>query len=231
MNDRQENKLSMAKAVKIILDNNATIVSSIVAFAAASTTLGNNIDAIDGITQLQVKKIKGKAIDKETAGDIAIKAAIELTGPTQAYAKATGNNDLFEEMNYFPSNLKKLRDTVLVSTLTLIRDTVQDNLANLADYGITAAMITALTNAISGYNSLVGTPRAAISDKSSATKALTVEFKKLDATLAQLDGLAEAKRNTEPDFYNSYKSARIIVDNIGSGGGDPKDGKTDKPTV
>lgn len=228
MNDRQENKLSMAKALKIILAENSTIVDTVVAFTTATTALGNSIDSIDGITQLQVKKIKGKAMDKGAAEELAISAALELTGPTQTYARTTNDNTLFEAMEYSPTSLRRLRDTVLVSTLTLIRDTVQGKLADLADYGVTAAMITTLTGAISAYNSLVGAPRAAVSDKTSATKALAAEFKNLDIVLEKLDGLAELKKNTEPDFYNSYKSARVIVDNGSKS--EPKTKEAPSPT-
>ena len=225
MTDKQENKLSMAKAVQLVLQNNSTIVSTIVAFATAATDLDNAIDTIDGIVQLQVKQITGKAIDKGSAEQTAIAAALELVGPTKSYARFINDNTLYETVDYSKTSLQRLRDTELVNTLTLIRDTVQGVLANLADYGVTAAMTTALTQAIGTYSALVAAPRAAINIKSAATEALVTEFKKLDPLFDRLDGLAEIKKNTEADFYNTYKSARIIVD-TGSNGGGPKDGKT-----
>lgn len=217
MTDKQENKLSMTKAVQLVLQNHAPIVSAVPAYVIASTDFDNEIDSIAGIVQVQVTQTKGKAMDKAAAENIAINAAMELIGPTKSYAMANNDNTLYETVNYSKSDLQRQRDTVLVNTLTLIRDTVQDNLAALGDYGVTAGMITTLSTAISVFSVLLATPREAISNKSAATQALVDAFKRLDPILERLDGFAELKKNSATDFYNAYKAARIIVDSGGKG--------------
>ncbi len=217
MTDKQENKLSMVKAVKLVLQSNSTIVATIPAFITAATDMSDVIDSIDGIVQLQVKQITGKALDKASAETNAVNAALELIGPTKSYARAVNNNSLFEAVNYSKTSLLKRRDTLLVNTLTLIRDTVQDNQVALTSYGITAAMVTSLSASITDYSVLVAAPREAINNKSAATNALVAAFKNLDPILERLDGLAEIKKSSDPDFYNTYKSSRIIVDSKGKG--------------
>ncbi len=214
MTARQENLLSMAKAAQLTLTSFKLLLTG-KAFTKASKDLDNIIAAIDGLAQAQSKKLTGTAQDKEQAEDAAIAAAIKLVGPTRSYALEEKNNTLYAALDYTPNGLKKLRDTTLSNTLTLIRDTVQDEIDNLADYELLPADVNQLTTLISLYAPLVAAPRAAISVKAAATEALVPAFDELNTTLDKLDGLAEAKKDT--DFYATYQSARIVVDTRGGG--------------
>lgn len=220
MNDRQENKLGMAKTVQLTFANNADIIATPPAFAAAKTELDNKIASIDAIAQAQSGKITGTAKDKEQAEDAGIATALALIGPAQSYAREQNNNTLFDSLNYKTSGLKKLRDTVLPQTLTQIRDVLQANVDSLTDYGITADDITNFSTQIAAITLLQGTPRNAITTKAAATKALKTEFKNLDVILERLDGFAVGKKAKYPDFYNAYQAARVIVDTKGKGKGD-----------
>ena len=166
--------------------------------------------------QAQAKKTTGTTIEKDEAQDTAIEAAMSIIGPTRSYALAVSDNSLFESLSYTQSGLKKTRDELLLNFLQLIRDIVQAELPNLEDYGITAANVNALSTAIANYNTLVSAPRAAISIKTAVTDALEKAFDNMQLILKRLDGLAEAKRISHPDFYNSYTSARVVVDAGGS---------------
>lgn len=217
MTAEQENKLSMAKATQKVLNDNSSIVSTVPAFVTAATDLDNEIDTIDGIVQVQVKKVTGKATDKEGSAENAVNLALELIGPARSYASDQNNNDLYESLNYTKSGLLRLRDNILFNTLTTIRDIVQSNIAALAPYGLLPANVTALTSAIGGYGVLMSAPRDAISIRAAATKALVERFKNLDKILDRVDGFVEGKKSSEPNFYKICKSARIIVNLNGKG--------------
>lgn len=217
MTDRQENKLSMAKTVQLVLNNNSAIVSTPTAFSATKTELDAEITSIDGIAQVQTINNTGSAKDKTQAENTAIDKAIALIGPAKSCARAQNNNTLYESLNYSKSDLKKLRDTTLPQTLTQIRDVLQNNLALFTDYGITADDITDFTAQIAAITPLQSAPRNAITTGKAATTALRAEFKNLDAILKRLDGLAAGK-SKYPDFYNAYKAARVIVDTKAKGG-------------
>ncbi len=219
MTNRQTNKLTMATAVQLIVSTFTSILTA-VAFKKAITDLDNCIATINGLAQAQAKQTTGTATDKSQAEDAAIAAAIAIIGPTRSYALAENKNALYEALHYTESGLKQTRDLVLINDLTLIRDTVQPELANLADYEVLPANVNILTTAIATYRPLVAAPRAAISVKAAATNELVPAFETLDTILTRLDGLAEAKKTSTPDFYSSYTTARVIVDAGGGSGVD-----------
>ncbi|MDI9366331.1 MAG: hypothetical protein QM541_15340 [Flavobacterium sp.] len=219
MTNRQTSKLSMAKTVQLIITTFTSILSS-VAFIKAITDLQNTVANIDGYAQAQSKQITGTATDKAQAEEAAIAAAIAIIGPARSYALANNNNTLYETLDYTESGLKRTRDAALINTLTLIRDTIQPLLNNLADYDVLPAHINALTTAIAAYQPLVAAPRAAISVKVAASNALVAEFETLDKVLTRFDGLVDAKKTTNANFYNAYYTARAIVDTGGGSGGE-----------
>jgi hypothetical protein len=215
MNSRKINKVTMTKAVQLILTSLGNEPQT-PAFVRTVSDFNNSLSSIEGLMQAQAKKVTGTTMDKDAAEDAAIDAALSIIGPIRSYAVATGNNSLNEALPYTQSGLKRTRDEMLLNTLILIRDMAQLELPNLEDYGIDAASVNALSVTIAVYSPLVAAPRAAISVKVAITEALEVAFEDLELVLMRLDGLVEAKRMTNPDFYNSYNSARVVVD---AGGG------------
>ena len=215
MNLRQINKVTMTKAVQLILTSLGNEPQT-PAFVRTVSDFNNSISSIEGLMQAQAKKVTGTTMDKDAAEDAAIDAALSIIGPIRSYALATSNNSLNEALPYTQSGLKRTRDEMLLNILILIRDTAQLELPNLQDYGIDAAVVNTLSVAIAGYGPLVAAPRAAISVKTAITDALEVAFEDMELVLIRLDGLVEAKRISDPEFYNSYNSARVVVD---AGGG------------
>jgi hypothetical protein len=215
MNARQINKVTMSKAVQLILTSFGNDLQT-PAYARTISVFNNTLSSIEGLMQTQSKKTTGAAIEKDEAQDAAIEAAMSIIGPTRSYALAVSDNSLDEILSYSASGLKGTRDEVLLSILKMIRDVVQSQLPNLEDYGVMAENVNALTSAIAYYSPLVSAPRAAISVKSAVTEALEIAVAELEMILKRLDGLAEGKRNTRPDFFNSYTSARVVVDAGGS---------------
>lgn len=215
MNARQINKATMTKAVQLILTSYGNELQ-MPAFAQTITDFNNTLSTIEGLMQAQVKKTTGTTIDKDEAQDAAIEAAMSIIGPTRSYAMAANDNSLSETLSYTRSALKKTRDELLLNILKMIRDVVQAKLPNLEDYGILPDNVNALTAAIATYNTLVSAPRAAVSVKAAVTDAMEMAFTEMEMILKRLDGLAEGKKITHPDFYNSYSSARVVVD---AGGG------------
>jgi hypothetical protein len=215
MNNKQENKLSMAKAVQQVLNDNVSIVSTVTAFQTAKTDLDNIITSIDLATQSQAAKITGSAKDKKEAARAAIDAVIKLLGPVKTYAKDIGNNTLHESFNYSPSSFKKMRDTELANTLANIKSNIQAIIANLADYGIAPADLTKLNTLIAAYNNVITAPRNAISKKSAATFSVGKAVASIGSVLARLDGFIVNKKDSHTDFYTAYQTARVLVVNKG----------------
>jgi hypothetical protein len=92
--------------------------------------------------------------------------------------------------------------------------TANTNLANLANYGVTVAKLTALTNAIAAYNLLISKPRDTRAAGKTVTTNLQAEFDAADEDLTVMDDLTG--QITNATFVSNYENARIIVDTTAS---------------
>src|SRR5262249_32558546 len=151
--------------------------------------------------------------DKQKARKEVMDAALAIIGPAKSYARTVENNTLFRTINYTRSDFQRIRHTATVNTLRIIRDTIQANSIDLADYGITGAQMADFTNLINAYSNLVTAPRNAIAAKSVATKTIATSFKEIRKIMKRLDGFVEAQKKAEPGFYNAFKSARVVINN------------------
>jgi hypothetical protein len=234
MNAHLTDKLTQAKAVQQVLNNNFSIVQTIPAFVKAKTDFDTVITSIDGLLQQQVKQTTGIAADKSAAETTAIHTAIELTGLAKAFAAETKSLTLKQAVNYNLTGLMRLRDAVLVNTLTSIHDTLQTEVANLADYGITADTLNNFAADIEAYKSLLVAPKTNINQHTANTIEIVTLFEQLDTIEERLDGFVNSKERTETSFYNTYQSAVNIIQTHGHSSGDippaptPADIKTDK---
>jgi hypothetical protein len=135
----------------------------------------------------------------------------------QAYAAVINDNDLYALVNYPLSTLEKMEDEVLQQACQLIFETASDQLANLADYGVTTGVMDAFELQILDWNDGSQLPRLAISERSAATKELPTLFRTIDGILVKrCDKLMEQFKPGSLLFYDTYHSARKIV-NAGHG--------------
>lgn len=213
MTDRQENKFSMYLATQAVLDNNNAVWAGTPAFVTAKGALDDAISGISKARQTQEKQTKGVTEDKSVAKEAAITKAVSVAAGTFAYASVTGNNTLKEQVNYSPTELRQSRDTILADRLRVIFNAASDNAAALVDYGIQAGDLTDLDALITAYEDVLEAPRTAIGERANATSELESLFDTADTILKeQLDKLVEIFKASALEFYNQYKSARVIVD-------------------
>ena len=98
-----------------------------------------------------------------------------------------------------------------------IHDEANAVVASLADYGVTAAVLTSFQTAIDTYVRAISAPRNAITERKTATTELKLLLTETNQSLMlRLDSLVEQYREPQPAFYMDYHNARIIVD-LGTG--------------
>jgi hypothetical protein len=129
-----------------------------------------------------------------------------------AYATNSNNAVLLAETSYTESDLKRSPDTVLKDRCQVIYDRANSNLTALSTYGVTAAILTNLSTAITNFNTAIPKPRIGIADKKLATVQLATLFDTLDSNFAKIDVLVEMVKVSQVNFYNEYKSLRKIID-------------------
>jgi len=213
MNAKQSAKLNMYRAAEKHVDDNASIIAANPAFQTAFNKFKPNITAVAGTAQQKSAALTGIAADKSNSKQTLCRLAADIAGVIYAYTAANANNTLKDEMNLSVSKLQRTRDEELAPRCQNIHDKGTANLAALADFGITAAILANLQTAINNYSAETPKPRTALSGRKTANANLAALFKETDAILKdQLDKLVELFRAANPDFVQTYESTRIIVD-------------------
>jgi hypothetical protein len=213
MNSSQEAKLSMYNAVITYCDANTATVATVPAFQTAYTNFKNNFGAIIEVASLEAQVITGITMDKsQMRKDLAQKAS-DIAAAVYAYAITQNDNTLKEQVNFSVSDLLRLKDEILGPTCSNIANAADTNIANLAGYGITAAVLTDFADMTQAFMNLVAAPRNAVTQRATYSSELKELFKTGDSILKdQMDKIALQFKTTNPEFYTTYKNNRIILD-------------------
>lgn len=213
MNRHQINELNMYDAVEQLLLANAIIWNPNPAMTAAIQTFVSHLSAINANDTVQKTSSKGTTISKNTSkADMAL-AAISVANAGKAYASATGNAVLFDQMNKKKSDIMLAADTDADDICQNIHDDLQPYIANTTAYGATTASLTNLQSLIGAYSAMIGKPALQKSIVANATISLVQHFAAINALLKnQLDPLMAQYQNSNAVFYNQYQSVRVIND-------------------
>ena len=211
MTNEQESRFSMYLATTGFCDANATITANLPNFAANLTSVKTTCIQIQAISEQQRFDKTGITENKNQLKTNLITMASDNARKLMAYAKFTNNQTLLAEINITESDFKRAADTAVKDYAQIIYDRAQPIVATLSIYGITTASQTALLNAITNYNAILGAPRIGITVKSQATKQLVALLKLVDTALLNMDAAVEIIRLSQVNYYNGYKTARKIV--------------------
>lgn len=212
MTDKQENRQSMYKATITTCDEHNSSWSAIPAFVFQFDKFKTINAELDAVKLIQVADKTGLAVDKGNKKINMTEKAVKVIGGLKAFALVTKNNELREKINYSHSVIITARDMDAISYCKIVYGVALEHAADMVDYGVADTDIAGLNNAIINFSSEVQNPRAAIAEKKAATSMLVPLFKDASAILRIMDGIVETLRESDPDFYNAYNSAREIID-------------------
>lgn len=228
MNKRDESKVSMYKAVEAHCNANQTIIATSVAFLASFNAFVAKLASLFTSESSAQKQTKGVALDKDALKAILIQAAYDIASVVFAYASKSKNETLKQSVNFSITDLDRLKDEFIVPVCTNIKKAANDNLVALADYGVTAAKLTALQTNMDNYASATPKPRLAKTQKTTDNKNVKAVMKEIDDILKnEMDKTVVVFRAANPNFVTKYTEVRKIVD-PGTSGGSEKI-KTDTP--
>lgn len=213
MDSKLEAKMNMYDAVLAHCNANPLIVNSVPAFQTAVTTFRDIFEDLTDATQAEIQIISGITVDKAEQRKTLVQLAFDMAGQIFAFASATDNHILKGQVSYVFSDLNRLKDELLAPACQNILAAANANAVALVPYGVTAAKITELDDAISDYAAAVPGPRNAVSQRAAITNTIKDLFKSGDEMLKeQLDKLVIQFKTTEPEFYNAYKNNRVLLD-------------------
>ena len=213
MNRNQERKYSMYMAVSAFL---AGVLASIIAkmpdMDNAIAKLIAYIQDIEETSEAQETNRIGYAQGKEITKEELVNIIFVLAGQVKSFAVNTNNPVLKNEVSYPISKLFAMADTGLLITAGRIIAKATQNIAELADYGVTAPLLNDIQLIVNNYTIKISQPRNATSLQVEETNQLEILFSKTDKLLKEkMDTLVIIVKNSDPDFYNVYKSNRKII--------------------
>lgn len=212
MNNTQNNKLRAYQAVELVLESNQTTWASLPAFVTAAGEFSSVIAEILALAQTQASR-EGASNEKAYALEALGDAAFEVAAAVHAYAVTTQDFALEGRVDFARSTIVYGREASVLARVRDIHAAATEQLANLADYGITQAKLTALKKKIDAFEASLAKPRQQIAAGSAATQSLQGKFNEADEILnKRLDKLVYQFKGSAPDFLAAYQTARTVVD-------------------
>ena len=212
MNTVDENRLTMVTTTTGVILKYKEVWQDHVAFARGFAALEAEQETIDEQAQTAAGK-SGAASAKRLALEALGKAGEEIIGAVLAYANEQALPELAAKVNYAPTDFIAGNARKIVTRANTVHAAATEVLANLADYRITAAKLTAFKKKIDAYDSVKTSPREKIVQRSAANQLLPQLIRTAVSILRdQLDGLMVQFKSDRPNFCEECFSARSIVD-------------------
>ena len=205
----EENHLSMFKTVDIAAENHATVIDAILPLKSARTELKQIIVNLGNAVQKQSTNISGYTEEKKQRRQKMTDQTFVVGQLVSAFAIAKNMTALDAEVNYSITTLNRMSDDEVGEICNKVYLKAKEHLADLADYGITTAVLNELKELIDNYNSKTQLNKVTLEQKSEQTKIIAQLIKDGKALLTNsFDKLMLILRNTNPEAYNAYVAAR-----------------------
>ncbi len=214
MNKNQTNRKEMHDAVIAFLDGKPEKWSSIPKIVVFKTELSTVNLAIEQSQESQLAAQVYVGENKQQMKvTIALKADI-LNDAAEAFAVVTEDAKLESKMAASFSDLKNLRNGDFIPKIKdVIAEVETHKEALTAEYGVTEAQIEDLKADLNRFLDMNGEPRAYQIASTQATKSLADLFGEAHEILTtKLDKVMKIFKRRDPEFYNGYLAARVIVD-------------------
>ncbi len=211
MNSHQDEKLQMYHLVLTICENHKSEWVTNAVFAATYNLWKTMVPMIEQYRDAQLSITSGIIANKVVIRNNMTEKAFFIANRIQSYANAVNDLELSRSVQFLPTKIKRARDNNLVGICNTIFAVANSNADKIAGYDVTSATITEFQTAINDFQAISAKPASANLATKNATANLVKGFKETDALMAKrLDLDIELFKTASPDFYNLYKSARII---------------------
>jgi hypothetical protein len=211
MNYIQINKSRMYQAVNKVLERNLASYAGIDELVAAQGQLTNYLVLIDVNRQVQESNHTGLTSNKTLLKEQLTTKVLKVVAGLSAYATATKDMVLLTRVNYKPYTMQK-PDPLVADIARLILNEATRLQNELGKYFITEADLTELEMLIGQFRESIPQKRVASNYSKVSTLNIAGVFAATDKLLkTEIDMLMMPFQFTQPDFYHTYKNARLIV--------------------
>lgn len=215
----------MFETVDSVLDKNSSLFESMPELVSAHRMLKEGKTLILQYRQVQEAETSGLTTTKENVKTDFINSILKFSAALRAYATSTKNEDLKAKAHYVSSELKKVPDPILFDIGTLLFKLAAPIKIELTKYSVGEEEIAEMEALLPGFKLTYPQQRVATTESKMSTGNIDKVFKSMMKLLKEvIDELMLPFQFSKPDFYNTYKNARLIVNYSGRGKGKP-----DKP--
>lgn len=212
MNSKEESKHKMYNAADGTLIKFNEVLKTLPNYSPTYEKFKAVLDVINVTAEAQMlAKTSGHTKQKKILKNNLWVLVLDNSKKIQAYAKFTGNTVLLDEITFSESTLKYSTEEELREYARNIYTRANENLTELAPYGITAETQQTLLAAIDSYVASIPKSRMLRVSGKDETRKLKQAFKDADAALSDMDTLIEIIRLSNVECYNQYQSARKII--------------------
>ncbi len=203
----------MYLATQETLDKNSTLWNGIPIMLSTKNNFDELIQRIADVNEKTVSNSKAVTVDKNIVLQNLAEKAVGISGILQAYAAFTENVKLAGKVKLVKSDIVRARETDVEALIAPVITEARNELAKLADYGLSEDMIVELETSLDDFKALIGQPRTV---RNQAFAAMTLMDELFDAAnnvvKNKLDKLMIRFKFTNTEFYSEYERARTIVD-------------------
>lgn len=212
MKTKQTNKLNMHFALRNFKRRNEAEAALIPKFNENCDLLLQSTDELQALSEAQGKGRTGIKLDKDVLRRNLVDLCLKYSNKLAILSLQKENYTLLKEIQFRQSQFRNMKGTKVVEKAQLIYNSVQANLNELADQEITADTQKEFNEAIIAFNNFLSMPRTVIAERRKVTLRISEIFSVSDKYLKMMDFAVESARKEHPDFYNNYKTARMLVD-------------------
>ena len=220
MTDKQSNKVDMYNAVGLFYTTNQAVIDTVNARVTAFGRLNTNRTALASAIGGQSIKTSGPTKDNQLMRTNLNTLTYAILQPSAAWATVVENNTLRDQFNVSKSELKDIKDETFPDFCRERLTLVNNNIIALNDYGITPAITAVWEADIDNYDAALGRPRLAVITRSTKTKTIKTLISETGKLLKNvIDPLMVIFQTQDPELFDGYTKARIIIDRRGQGNG------------
>ena len=215
----------MYGSVDLVLDIHSSLIAQYEEIVKAHKRLKDGQVLLSQNRQVLVTDTSGLTTNKLQLRGNVIKNIVKFSNALMDYAIAVKDVTLKTRANYSLSKLKIVPDSDLFNIGVLLIELASPIRKELTKYSVGEAEYTEMVRLLAAYNSVIPQRRVASAEVNVSATNIDEVIQALDKLLEEeMDILMLPFKDTQPDFFNAYKNARVIVDYS-----DPWKTKTDSP--
>jgi len=216
MTVKQNNILVMLYRLLVFLKANLSYFSGFAAMNELITKLEDLIIKIENLGEKQSTDITGLQKRKKSLRSVAGKKALEVSKGLLIYAEESNDEVLAEAVKFTLTDMSKLSDAKLSTTLTIINTAAQNVKTKLENNGISSNKVDDMKFAIDAYKTSINTPKDANIAHKQITGKMALLFVEVFKIVRKIDLMMATFKFTNSELYSEYQSVRKVFSRSGS---------------